>query len=214
MFWFVSYVIGNWNNWHICIIIPFSSYNSLQISKANEMIDELELWNKAVASERYEDYCNYYVDYPDGLFAEKAIEKIQQKETADWKAALTNNSIKAYEDFVKKYPIGYYASNVQSLITELRLAPFLNTPPSFNDITAFGPYPHPGYSLVCLGNVDKQNTIRISFTGPTGFTKSFKAGSFEWIRVKNGNYKILVQASDTENWWGKALFENRVYADA
>ncbi len=34
------------------------------------------------------------------------------------------------------------------------------------------------------------------------------------MRVKNGSYKILVQASNVQNWWGNASFENRMYADA
>lgn len=184
------------------------------VAKAESMLEELDLWEKAKASGQYKDYCDYYDEYPDGKFSDEAVEFIKQQETAAWTAAKKANTLKAYENFVKQYPNGYYSSDAQNKISELRLAPFLKTPPAFNSIAAISDYANPGYSLVGLGNVDNEKTITVSLNGPTGFSKSFKPGQFEWVRVKNGTYKILVQASNTNNWWGKALFENKVYADA
>ena len=77
-----------------------------------------------------------------------------------------------------------------------------------------GFYSHPGFSLICLGNIDKNNKMTISLKGPTGFSKTLAPGKYEWVRVRNGSYKILVQASKTENWWGNATFENKMYAGA
>lgn len=182
--------------------------------QARKMAEELESWEKAVASREYNDYCEYYSEYPDGRFSDKAVEAIKEHEQTAWDDTQKKNTLKAYEDFRTQYPSGYYASEAQNKITELRLAPYKNDPPSFNDITNVGYYSHPGYSLLCLGNVDKSKTITISLTGPTGYSKQMKPGSYEWIRVKNGKYKILVQASNVENWWGNAVFENRMYADA
>lgn len=188
--------------------------------KAKSLVKEMELWEKAQESDKYEDYCAYYTEYPDGLFAPQATEKIKKEEERIWNdvkkmEGMASDAIllKAYESFVKIYPSGYYASEAQNRITELRLAPYLKNPPSFNSIQSAGHYSHSGYSLVCLGNVDKNTTITVSLTGPTGFSKSIKPGNYEWVRVKNGTYKILVQASNVQNWWGNAVFENRLYAD-
>lgn len=187
--------------------------NGKFIWKAKALVKELDLWNKAVTSNMYNDYCKYYSEYPDGKYATNAVEKIKQQEESVWEISRKKNTLKAYEDFVNEYPNGYYASEAQNLITKLRLAPYLKNPPSFNSIQSVGYYSHPGYSLVCLGNVDKSTTIVVSLNGPTGFSKSIKPGSREWVRVKNGSYRILVQASNVQNWWGNASFENRMYAD-
>ena len=113
-----------------------------------------------------------------------------------------------------QYPNGYYANEAQNKITEIRLAPYLKEAPSFNSISHVGFYSHPGFSLICLGNIDKNNKMTISLKGPTGFSKTLAPGKYEWVRVRNGSYKILVQASKTENWWGNATFENKMYAGA
>lgn len=184
------------------------------VRKAEALIKELELWNIAAKSDGYDDYCAYYSEYPDGKYAEEAAEKMKRHEEPLWEITKKSNTLKAYEDFVRKYPSGFYASDAQNLITEMRLAPYLKNPPSFNSISTVGYYSHPGYSLVCLGNIDKSTTITVSLNGPTGFSKTIRPGGREWVRVKNGSYKILVQASNVQNWWGNASLENHMYADA
>ncbi|MBO4658841.1 MAG: hypothetical protein J5637_04405 [Prevotella sp.] len=181
---------------------------------AEDNVAQMTLWDNAVASDQYSDYCAYYHQFPDGLYATEAIEKVKTFETADWTATKKKNTLAAYEKFVAQYPNGYYASEAQNKITEIRLAPYLKEAPSFNSISHVGFYSHPGYSLICLGNIDKNNRMTISLKGPTGFSKTLAPGKYEWVRVRNGNYKILVQASKTENWWGNASFENKMYAGA
>ena len=192
---------------------------------AEQVIKELELWDKAKTSDKYEDYCAYYKEFPDGRFVQEAIKKMKEEEEPLWKEisgrevwpslrnGLPNPELAAYEAFVTKYPSGYYASEAQNKITELRLAPYLKDAPTLSSIQAVGVYSHPGYSLVCFGNVDKSKTITVSITGPTGFSKHIKPGKWEWVKVKNGTYKVLVQASEVENWWGTADFQDRLYAD-
>lgn len=184
------------------------------VLKARSLVKELQLWSKAVSSGKYEDYCNYYSEYPDGKYAERAATEIKQHEEAAWNAAKKQNTLKAYENFVKNYPDGYFTSEAENKITKLRIAPYLKEPPSFNSIPRVGLYSRPGYALVCLGNIDRSTYITISLTGPTGYTKRLKPGEKVWIRVKNGSYKILVQASNVQNWWGTAVLENFMYADA
>ena len=152
--------------------------------------------------------------YPDGIHAFEAIEKLQDNEASDWNAAKKKHTLAAYERFVANHPNGYYTNEAQNKITEIRLAPYLKEAPSFNSISLVGYCSRPGYSMICLSNIDKNNRITISLKGPTGYSKTLAPGKHEWIRVKNGNYKILVQASKTENWWGNAQFENRMYAGA
>ena len=186
--------------------------------KAKQAAEELKLWEKAQASDKYEDYCAYAEEYPDGRFVERANEKMKQVEDAQWNKVNAvkgkSNEITTLERFVEQYPSGYYASEARNRIAELRLAPYLKDAPSFNSIERVGVYSHRGYSLVCLGNIDTGKTITVSLTGPTGFSKSIKPGNHEWVRVKNGKYKILVQASNVNNWWGNAEFEDHIYADA
>lgn len=182
--------------------------------KANLIMSEMKLWEKAETSGKYEDYCTYYSEFTEGMYAEKAVEKIKQFETDAWNKAKSKNTLAAYEEFLKIFPSGYYASEAGNKVAELRLALYKDQASSFNDITKYGFYSKPGYSLICIGNVDKDKNITISLTGPTGFSKTISPGHYEWVKVKNGNYKVLVQASNANNWWGTAHFENGVYAEA
>ena len=181
---------------------------------AQELVKELELWEKAKTSGKYDDYCTYYTEYPDGKHADEAIEKIKAEEEDLWKMTQSLGSIENYELFVAKYPSGYYASEAQKKMAELRLAPYLKDKPSFDKFPRVGDYSHPGYSLICLGNCDNSKAITVSLTGPTGYSKTIPRGKYEWVRVKNGSYKVLVQASSVENWWGNVTFENSLYANA
>ncbi len=181
---------------------------------AEDNIAQMELWQRCVETDNYMDYCTYYSLYPDGIHAFEAIEKLQDNEASDWNAAKKKHTLAAYERFVANHPNGYYTNEAQNKITEIRLAPYLKEAPSFNSISLVGYCSRPGYSMICLSNIDKNNRITISLKGPTGYSKTLAPGKHEWIRVKNGNYKILVQASKTENWWGNAQFENRMYAGA
>ncbi len=188
--------------------------------KAENLVKEIELWEKAQKNDTYQDYCAYYTEYPDGMFASTAIEEIRKEEDRVWEELKKMDNkmqgeylLKAYETFAKIYPSGYYANEALNRIAELKLASYLKEPPAFNSIQSVGYYSHSGYSLICLGNVDKSTTITVSLNGPTGFSKSIKPGNYEWVRVKNGSYKILVQASHVQNWWGNAVFENKMYAD-
>ena len=181
---------------------------------AEDFVEQMTLWESATASQQYADYCAYYHLFPDGLYAAEAVEKVKAFETGDWTATKKKNTLAAYEKFVAQYPNGYYANEAQNKITEIRLAPYLKEAPSFNSISHVGFYSHPGFSLICLGNIDKNNKMTISLKGPTGFSKTLAPGKYEWVKVRNGSYKILVQASKTENWWGNATFENKMYAGA
>lgn len=186
----------------------------LYSSRAENLVEELDLWEKAKTSGKYTDYCAYYAEYPEGKHADETIAKLKQEEEAAWAQAKKTNTIKSYENFVNKYPSGYYANDAQNKISDLRLAPFLNDPASIGDLTYLGGYSQPGYSLIFFGNADKSKTITFSLTGPTGFSKSVKPGNYEWVKVKNGKYKILLQASNTENYWGSCSFEDRIYGDS
>ena len=189
-------------------------HDGLYYWRASFLVDEMKLWEKAETSRKYEDYCAYYSEYTDGIYAEKAIEKIKQFETDAWNVAKRKNTLAAYEAFLKQFPNGYYASEAGNKVTELRIAPYLKEKPTFSDMSYRGDYSKPNYSLICLGNVDRDKNITISLTGPTGFSKTFKPGQYEWVKVKNGTYKVLVQASTIMNWWGTAYFETGVYAQA
>ncbi|MBR6981650.1 MAG: hypothetical protein IKH88_17730 [Prevotella sp.] len=177
-------------------------------------LKELTLWEKAKDSDKYEDFCAYYEEYPEGKHADETIKKLKQIEDAAWQQAQKKNTLAAYEDFVNKYPSGYYSSDAQNKISDFRLAPFLKEPASLSDLTYFGGYSQPGYSLIFLGNGDKKATITVSLNGPTGYSKKFKPGAYEWVKVKNGKYRVLVQASNVENYWGNCTFEDRIYGGA
>lgn len=187
-------------------------HDGLYYRRASLLVDEMNLWENAEASGKYEDYCAYYSEYTDGMYAEKAIERIRQFETDAWNKAKHKNTLASYEEFLKQFPNGYYASEAGNKVTELRLAPYLKEKPSFSDMLLCGDYSKPGYSLIFLGNLDTNKTITISLTGYNGFSKTFRPGQYEWVKVKNGVYKVLVQATLTRSWWGTAHFETGVYA--
>ncbi len=186
--------------------------DGLYQKRAGLVLEELSLWEKAKESDKYEDYCAYYEEYPEGKYADETIKKLKQKEETAWQQAQKKNTLAAYEDFVNKFPKGYYSSDAQNKMSEIRLAPFLNQPASIGDLEYVGGYSQLGYSLIFLGNSDKSKTVTASLTGPTGFSKKIKPGNYEWVKVKNGKYKILLQGSNVENYWGECTFEDRMYA--
>lgn len=193
---------------------------------AENKVKEFEMWEKAVASDKYEDYCTYYNEYPNGKFTQETIKKLKKEEDELWNKVkksegrstgtgdIFDPALVEYTMFVNKYPSGYYASEAQNKIAELRLAPYLKDTPTLGEMPKQGPYSTLGYSLICLGNVDKSAKITVSLSGPTGFSKTIAPGKYMWIKVKNGAYKILVQSSRTENWWGNANYDSGVYAGA
>lgn len=196
--------------------------------QAEQKVKEYEMWEKATGSDNYKDYCAYYSDYPEGKYVNVASEKMKKEEAQLWKEiterakdtkGLTIDGLPsweemAYETFIAKYPTGYYTNEAMKKLADLRLAPHLKDTPTIGKMSKLGVFSNRGYSMICLGNGDKSKTITVSLSGLTGFSKKIAPGKNVWVRVKNGSYKILVQASRTNNWWGNAIYNDGIYGDA
>ena len=182
------------------------------VKRAEMMLAELDLWAKAEKSKSYKDYCDYYTAYPDGQYAENAIEKIKQFEDRAWKTTLASNNLDEYENFLKKFPSGFYANEALKIIVEKKMQPYLKRKAAFEEFPQAGDYSHRGYSLICFGNADNmKRVLSFSMTGPTGYSKQINPGKYEWVRVKNGTYEVLIQGSKEENWRGTVIVENGIY---
>ncbi len=179
---------------------------------ARNMLEEVELWDKAKATHSYDDYCAYYDRYPDGEHAAEAIKLLKQYEEETWKATKASKKLDAYENFIKEHPKGYYANEARNIIAKTKMEQNKNVKPSFTEFKRAGDYSHPGYSLIYFGNADnKQRVLTFSMTGPTGYSESIRADDLKWVRVKNGTYEVLIQGTKDEIIRGSVTVENGIY---
>lgn len=189
--------------------------DGLHAWKARNSIAEIEAWQKAVTTDDYMAYCDYFQGYSEGAHIDEAIAYLKAKEEPLWKEATTKNTIAAYDDFISRYPKGFYANEAGNRAGELRLKPHQKKAKSINDLMRYGMFSETGYSLILLGNIDTDRSFTISLIGPTGFSKKLYHGQYEWVKVKNGTYKVLVEGSrsNLESWWGTTDFYNSVYGE-
>jgi len=179
---------------------------------ARNMLEEVELWDKAKATHSYEDYCAYYDRYPDGEYAAEAIKLLKQHEEEAWKATKASKKLDAYENFIKEHPKGYYANEARNIIAKTKMEQNKNVKPSFNEFPRAGDYSHPGYSLICFGNADAgKRVLYFYMEGPTGYYESIRADNYEWVRVKNGTYEVFIQGTKDEKWRGTVNVGNGIY---
>lgn len=180
---------------------------------AKKKLGDWKAWQTAREKNNYAGYCDYYEEYPEGDSVALAIPYMQQKEQQWWDNAQKKNTLAAYDDFIDRFPKGYYSSEAKNRAGEMRLDGVKDQKETISGIEEIGKYSQLGYSLVGLANLDKGITMTVSLIGKTGQKVVLKHGTNQWVKVKNGKYKILVQASGHENWWGNVEFENKIYAD-
>jgi len=180
---------------------------------AQNKIDDWKAWQTACEKNSYVGYCDYFNDFPEGDSVNSAIAKMKQKEQVWWDNAQKKNTLAAYDDFIDRFPRGYYSSEAKNKAGEMRLESVKDENETIDGLSEFGKYSQFGYSLIGLVNLDKKITMTISLIGKTGQKVVLEHGKSQWVKVKNGKYKILVQASGHENWWGNVEFENMIYAD-
>lgn len=178
---------------------------------AKVKLDDWKAWQSARNSDSYSSYCDYYNEYPEGDSLDMAIAELKKKEQQWWDNAKKKNTLAVYDDFIDRFPNGYYASDAKNLAGEMRLKGVQNQKETIKGLEEIGKYSQLGYSLIGLANLDKSITMTVSLIGKTGEKVVLKHGKSHWTKVKNGKYKILVEASQHESWWGNVEFENGIY---
>lgn len=197
-------------------IASYQSYvdefpDGLHVRYAKAKLDDWKAWHSARKMDSYSGYCEYFNEYPEGDSVALAIPHMKQKEQEWWDNAQKKNTLAAYDDFIDRFPNGYYASDAKNLAGEMRLKGMRNQKETIKGLVEIGKYSQLGYSLIGLANLDKSITMTVSLIGKTGEKVVLKHGKSHWTKVKNGKYKILVEASRHESWWGNVEFENGIY---
>lgn len=180
---------------------------------ARNKVADAEAWSEARAKNTYSGYCDYYADFPEGDSVAFAIEVMKEKEAEWWNNTIKKNTLPAYDDFIDRFPKGYYSNEAKNKAGELRLDEVKGQEETISELAEMGAYSQFGYSYIGLANLDKNITMTVSLIGNTGEKVTLKHGEYKWVKVKNGKYKILVQAIGHENWWGNVEFDNHIYAD-
>ncbi len=75
-------------------------------------------WKQAETLHSKAAYQHFIEQYPDGMYAEKALLRI---EALDFKQAETRNTVRAYRHYVETYPHGVYTEHAQLKIEILTL---------------------------------------------------------------------------------------------
>lgn len=183
-----------------------------EFEKRNELIRVS--WEKAKKENTHTAYYEYYLQYPESDSAATAWERMKIIEQSAWENATKKDDKKAYKEFLNQYPDGYYSSEAAAKIVDLHLETTTDSA-TIQSLTSDCRYSRSGYSLICLGNVDKHNKkITITLKGATNYHRELRAGEYQWLEVKDGDYTILVEAPETTSWWGNISCHGRIYDDA
>lgn len=187
----------------------FPDGNHVRYAKAK--LDDWKAWHTARESDTYSGYCDYYEEFPEGDSVVLAIPYMQQKEQQWWDNAQKKNTLAAYDDFIDRFPKGYYSSEAKNRAGEMRLDGVKGQKETIKGLEEIGKYSQLGYSLIGMANLDKYITMTVSLIGKTGQKVVLEHGKSQWVKVKNGKYKILVEASHHESWWGNLEVESGIY---
>lgn len=82
---------------------------------------EDEFWNQCIAENTIEALSKYLHQFPNGRFANEAIEKIKKCERDDeaWEKAIQSNRISSYHEYLRGFPDGLYKMEAKSRIENL-----------------------------------------------------------------------------------------------
>lgn len=205
--------------------IPCLDYEGFSLINVREMVDavqeqrqsyekELQAWKDALREDTHDAYWNYYLQYPQGRFADTAISKVTVLEKSSWEKAQESDSREGYEAFVKEFPQGFYSSEAYNKIVRSHLD--TTSSKSVDQVIAeLCEYERPGYSLIGIGNVNNKNkTYTVTFTGKSGYRLTLLPGEYKWLEIEDGDYKILVEADDVKPWWCFNSCHGHLYAAA
>ena len=176
--------------------------------------EEQQLWKAALREDTHDAYWDYYVSYPQSATADSAIERTKEFEQTAWNKALERDSRNAYEEFIGQFPKGYYSNEAYRKIVQ-ECIDTISTEADINDLEEYCDYDHPGYSLICIGNINnKGKSYKVTLTGDLGYRMTLKPGEYKWLEVLDGDYSILIEAEGATPHWGNISCYGYIYAQA
>lgn len=176
--------------------------------------EEQQAWKTVVRKNTHEAYWNYLMEYPQSTTVDTALERIRRFEQPAWNKALELNNREAYEAFVKQYPQGIYSLDAYNKIVHSHIDT-TSTGAVENSLMELCYFERPGYSLVGIGNVNREEKrYTVTFSGNLGYRLEIEPGEIKWLEVLNGDYVVLVEADGVEPWWGNVSCYNHLYAAA
>lgn len=184
---------------------------------AYRLIEDLTAWQQAVEANTHESYVYYYNEFPEGDSVVVAGERLKRIEEPYWQQAQKKNSITSYEQFVKRFPDGYYTAEALNRQLEMEIKKFnVKGNGTIDKLDLMGMSSKHGYSLLCFGNISKNDdAIMVSLIGNTPAKVTIKPSECQWVRVKNGEYRIYVTSKSgaewSENGHGSITLEDGLY---
>lgn len=189
-------------------------YATDEVGMAERKIEDIQAWQQAVSEGTHQSYSYYYNTFVNGDSVSVAGELLRLLEEPAWEAACQMHTADSYEHFVEKYPNGYYKDSALNRQLDIELGVFKDYEDNMADILPEGFNSRQGYSLLLLGNVDKEDNIIYSLQGPTPAKVILKPGECRWVTLKNGKYHFYVTSNEGAKYEGKTTFivEDGIYS--
>ena len=180
----------------------------------HDKAEEQQAWKTVVRENTHDAYWNFLMEYPQSTSVDTALERIRRFEQPAWNKALELNNREAYEAFVKQFPQGIYSLEAYRKIVHSHVDTTA-TEAVENSLMELCYFERPGYSLVGIGNVNREEKrYTVTFSGDLGYRLEIEPGEIKWLEVLNGDYVVLVEAEGGEPWWGNVSCYNHLYAAA
>ena len=199
--------------------------------EAREIVADEEAFIQAKTDGNHSAFASYVRSFPDGRFVKEAKDLMRDMEEADWaiikkqviKSSKTNvgvssrtAALKAIDDFLDKYPGGYYAAQAADLQYEMidSIQGQTMTNKSFQVV---GKCKSPYSGILFLGNICKDPSTVISFTlrnKETGevFKRNVRKAEYWNVTLPNGEYTIVAHCKGVDqDFSGKLTVSGRLY---
>ena len=177
-----------------------------------EKDEERQVWKDVLREDTHDAYWNYYLKYPESMFADTALKKVRDMEQSAWDKALDYDNRDAYETFIDQFPNGIYSLEAYHKIVHSHLDT-TSTKAVANSLIELCEFDRPNYSLIGIANVNKKNkTYTITLSGELGYRMILKPGEYKWLEVMDGDYEIVVEADGVQPWWGVTSCSGHLYA--
>lgn len=182
---------------------------SIEAKRIIILLNEEDMWNKAITSEVIADTEKYISNYPDGKYSSKAKINLQdlkiKNEQKDYDNAIAENSSSTWNKFLKDYPNNPKASEIREKIIRLEVDEIMGDkqtgrmPESIQYSSSYS-----SQSKIEVTN-DTGCELTVRYSGTQAKSISIASGSTAVVYLSSGSYRVAASACGS-NYAGQQSF--------
>ena len=174
--------------------------------EARDILAMLRAWPETRRLDTIPAYERFLAEYSQGQQVEQASRRLEslRQDLPDWQKAQASNTIRGYDDFLRKHPASLYAERAKGKIVDLEVAKIMagnpgKMPPAQN----MGGAGDRKYSVVNVYNNTRYD-LTILYSGPESFKAVFTPKEKSSIELMQGTYKVAatVDAANIRDYAG------------